>query len=129
MLTSLEQAPGKCRRLAPGHSIETGFVLLLRLLPSVRLLSLWRFDALFGGRAFHIAWMLIGGLTADALPIHPANIRAKVRQVFEKNSKIDDLETLDVLLLKGHQEFQETMNVWKMESHVVSPISCTPEDS
>lgn len=57
---------------------------------------------------------------ADALNIHPANIRAKVRQQFEKNSKIDDLETVDVLLLKGHQEFQETMNVWKMESHVVS---------
>lgn len=63
----------------------------------------------------------------DALNIHPANIRAKVRQVFEKNSKVDDLETMDVLLLKGHQEFQETMNVWKMESHVVrhGSLLCT----
>jgi hypothetical protein len=34
-------------------------------------------------------------------------IRAKVRQEFERNSLVDDLETVDILLLKGHQEFQE----------------------
>lgn len=34
-------------------------------------------------------------------------IRAKVRQEFERNALVDDLETVDVLLLKGHQEYQE----------------------
>jgi hypothetical protein len=34
-------------------------------------------------------------------------VRAKVRQEFEKNAMVDDLETVDILLLKGHQEFQE----------------------
>lgn len=34
-------------------------------------------------------------------------IRAKVRQEFERNMLVDDLETVDILLLKGHQEFQE----------------------
>lgn len=46
-------------------------------------------------------------------------IRAKVRHEFERNSLIDDLETVDILLLKGQQEFQETVNAWKMESHVL----------
>lgn len=62
-------------------------------------------------------------------------VRAKVRQEFERNMLVDDLETVDILLLKGHQEFQEvrgcawmnwdckaddstwlqTVNCWKME--------------
>lgn len=48
-------------------------------------------------------------------------IRAKVRQEFERNSLVDDLETVDILLLKGHQEFQEvrwlagaTFRGWEM---------------
>ena len=37
-------------------------------------------------------------------------MRAKVRQEFERNRNIDDLETFDIVLLKGSQEYQETMN-------------------
>jgi NADH dehydrogenase (ubiquinone) 1 alpha subcomplex subunit 6 len=37
-------------------------------------------------------------------------IRAKVRQEFERNQMVDDLQTVDVLLLKGQQEFQEVSN-------------------
>lgn len=45
-------------------------------------------------------------------------IRAKIRQEFEKNKYVDDLEAVDILLLKGYQEFQETINAWKMDSHL-----------
>ena len=32
---------------------------------------------------------------------------------------MDDLEAVDILLLKGYQEFQETINAWKMDSHLM----------
>lgn len=34
-------------------------------------------------------------------------IRAKVRKEYERNLLVSDLATIDILLLKGHQEFQE----------------------
>ena len=34
-------------------------------------------------------------------------IRAKIRQEFERNAHVDDLEAVDILLLKGFQEYQE----------------------
>ena len=46
-------------------------------------------------------------------------IRAKVREEFEKNRHVDDIKAVDVLLLKGYQEYQETLNCWKMDSHLM----------
>lgn len=38
----------------------------------------------------------------------------KIRQDFERNrDTITDLSVMNVMLLKNHQEYQETMNVWK----------------
>ncbi|KAM0786157.1 hypothetical protein ACM66B_006964 [Microbotryomycetes sp. NB124-2] len=54
-----------------------------------------------------------------ALNLPSSAIRAKVRQEFERNALVDDLEAADVLLHKGYQELQETVNCWKMESHVM----------
>ncbi|GAA6063498.1 hypothetical protein JCM10212_004457 [Sporobolomyces blumeae] len=54
-----------------------------------------------------------------ALNIPAYTIRAKVREMFEKNSNVTDPEAVDILLLKGYQEYQETINCWKMESHVM----------
>ena len=34
-------------------------------------------------------------------------IRAKVRQEYERNALVSDLATVDILLLKGYQEYQE----------------------
>lgn len=46
-------------------------------------------------------------------------LRAKMRTMFEKNRHVKDVAVLDVLLLKGHQEYQETMNAWKQTPHVM----------
>ncbi|KAH8924246.1 NADH dehydrogenase, alpha subcomplex, subunit 6 [Atractiella rhizophila] len=54
-----------------------------------------------------------------ALPFPPSVIRAKIRSEFDKYKEVKDLEAVDVLLLKGHQEFQETLNLWKMDTHVM----------
>jgi hypothetical protein len=61
--------------------------------------------------------------TLYSLNISPAVIRAKIRQEFERTRWVDDLEAMDILLHKGHVEYQETLNAWKMESHVMRYVS------
>lgn len=41
-----------------------------------------------------------------AVNIPASAVRAKIRQDFERNLLVDDLGTVDILLLKGHQEYQ-----------------------
>ena len=50
-----------------------------------------------------------------ALNVSPSSIRIKIRQDFEKNRNIQDLQIIDMLLHKNQQEYQETMNYWKQE--------------
>lgn len=50
-----------------------------------------------------------------ALNVSPSAIRLKIRQDFERNRKIDDINIINVLLHKNQQEYQETMNCWKQE--------------
>ncbi|RSH94542.1 hypothetical protein EHS25_004346 [Saitozyma podzolica] len=54
-----------------------------------------------------------------ALNISPSWVRLKIRQDFERNRAINDLKIIDMLLLKNQQEFQETMNCWKQEPHLM----------
>ncbi|GJN93802.1 hypothetical protein Rhopal_006860-T1 [Rhodotorula paludigena] len=54
-----------------------------------------------------------------ALNVPAYAIRAKVREEYERNRAVDDIKALDVLLLKGYQDLQETLNCWKMDSHVL----------
>ncbi|GJJ09366.1 hypothetical protein Clacol_003588 [Clathrus columnatus] len=53
------------------------------------------------------------------LPVTPAFIRRRIREEFERNRYIEDVRIIDRLLLKGQQEYQETMNVWKQEPHIL----------
>src|SRR5271170_8426780 len=48
-----------------------------------------------------------------ALNVSPAQIRYAIRQRFEKNRYVTDPGAVDVLLQKGREEYQETMNCWK----------------
>lgn len=58
-----------------------------------------------------------------ALNMPPHAIRAKVREEFERNAHVDDIKAVDILLLKGYQEYQETLNCWKMDSHLMRYFS------
>ncbi|SCV73131.1 BQ2448_7056 [Microbotryum intermedium] len=78
-------------------------------------------DARCRARSLYRAWHRSAPEIVQLYAVNfPASaVRAKVRQEFERNQLVDDLQTYDVLLLKGHQEYQETMNGWKMESQLL----------
>ncbi|KIW47367.1 uncharacterized protein PV06_00067 [Exophiala oligosperma] len=48
-----------------------------------------------------------------------SKIRTKVRQEFEKHRYVNHLQAVDVLLQQSHAEFQETLNFWKQNSHIM----------
>ncbi|WVW80026.1 hypothetical protein I302_101999 [Kwoniella bestiolae CBS 10118] len=55
-----------------------------------------------------------------ALNVSPSLVRLKFRQDFERNrDTITDLSVMNIMLLKNQQEYQETMNAWKQEPHVM----------
>ena len=49
-------------------------------------------------------------------------MRAVIRQRFERNRHLSDPNLIDILLHKSRQEYQETMNFWKQEPHVLGPL-------
>ncbi|KAL7411635.1 NADH dehydrogenase, alpha subcomplex, subunit 6 [Mrakia frigida] len=46
------------------------------------------------------------------------DLRAKIREGFERNKHVTDTNVIDILLHKGRQEFQEAINVWKQPVHI-----------
>ena len=52
-------------------------------------------------------------------------MRGAIRDQFEQHRHIQDLKVIDVLLLKGLQEYQETLNCWKqVRSKTSQPAGC-----
>jgi hypothetical protein len=51
--------------------------------------------------------------------VNPQYIRRAIRAKFEEHRHVSDPRTVDVLLHKGQQEFQETMNQWKMPDQLL----------
>lgn len=61
------------------------------------------------------------------LNVSPTAIRHAIRERFERNRHVTDPRAIDILLLKGRQEYQETMNCWKLNDHVLG-ILLEPKD-
>ncbi|KAG7094134.1 hypothetical protein E1B28_007746 [Marasmius oreades] len=57
-------------------------------------------------------------VTIYSLNMSPAYVRHQIRKKFERNRHVTDARAIDVLLLKSRQDFQETLNIWKMADHV-----------
>ncbi|VVT52038.1 uncharacterized protein SAPINGB_P003296 [Magnusiomyces paraingens] len=49
-----------------------------------------------------------------------ARIRTKFRQEFERNRFVSDLSVKNILYAKGQMEFQETINYWKQQPHILN---------
>ncbi|KAL1938902.1 hypothetical protein VTO73DRAFT_11055 [Trametes versicolor] len=54
-----------------------------------------------------------------ALNVTPTFVRHCIRAHFEENRYVTDTRVIDVLLLKGRQEYQETLNCWKQLDHIM----------
>ncbi|CAK9438705.1 uncharacterized protein LODBEIA_P29290 [Lodderomyces beijingensis] len=48
-----------------------------------------------------------------------SSIKTKIRQEFERQRFIKDLDVNNVLYMKGQMEFQELINFWKQQCHVM----------
>ena len=49
----------------------------------------------------------------------PNDIRRAVRAEFERHRYVSDPRVVDVLLQKGQQSYQETVNAWSQEPHIL----------
>ena len=58
-------------------------------------------------------------VAAFGLNVHPNAIRRAVREEIERNRYVSDPKVIDVLLLKGQQSYQEVMNSWAQEPHIL----------
>lgn len=54
-----------------------------------------------------------------AISVTAQEFRHAIRRKFEENRYVSDQRVIDVLLLKGRQEYQETINLWKQTDHVM----------
>lgn len=53
------------------------------------------------------------------LDMPTAAMRTKIRQEFERHRYVDSLAVLNIMYMKGQMEYQETINFWKQQSHVL----------
>ncbi|OBA20716.1 hypothetical protein METBIDRAFT_43013 [Metschnikowia bicuspidata var. bicuspidata NRRL YB-4993] len=48
-----------------------------------------------------------------------SNVKTKIRQEFERQRYVKDLDVTNILYAKGQMEFQELINFWKQQCHVL----------
>lgn len=48
-----------------------------------------------------------------------SNVKTKIRQEFERQRFVNDIDVGNVLVMKGQMEYQELMNFWKQQCHVM----------
>lgn len=58
-------------------------------------------------------------ITIHGLTIPASVIRSRIRAEFEQARYVEDPAVIDILVQKNRQTFQEVMNAWAQESHIL----------
>lgn len=58
-------------------------------------------------------------------PLTTKQIREKIKEEFKKNAHVTDIRVIDMLVIKGQMELQETVNEWKQNCTIMYPFKDT----
>ena len=63
--------------------------------------------------------------TNPDLPVTETQMYNKIRELFYQNRNVTDVRVIDMLVIKGQMELNETVMRWKQECHIMNYFKVT----
>lgn len=54
------------------------------------------------------------------VPLSTERVRSRIRQEFDKNKNVNDIRTIDMLVVRGQMDLVETAEIWKQRGHIMN---------
>ncbi|CAB3221970.1 unnamed protein product [Arctia plantaginis] len=61
------------------------------------------------------------------IPKSENQCREKLKELFMTNKDVTDIRVIDLLVIKGQMELQESVNMWKQKGHIMAYFKPTEE--